>query len=71
MLDIITQKLTNEHIENVILEQRDVLTQTTGLENNSIDYVMLFNILHYDSPDYFLIETYRILKLKGKLGIMH
>jgi len=24
------------------------LTQTTGLADNSIDYVMLFNILHHD-----------------------
>lgn len=71
MLDIVKQKLTNQHISNVILEQRDVLTQTTGLIDNSIDYVMLFNILHHDSPIDFFIESYRILKPKGKVGILH
>ena len=71
MLDIVKQKLTNEHIDNVILEQRDILTQTTGLAVNSIDYVMLFNILHHDSPNDFFVEAYRILKPKGKIGILH
>jgi ubiquinone/menaquinone biosynthesis C-methylase UbiE len=71
MLDIVNQKLKNEHINNVILDQRDVLTQTTGLVDNSIDYVMLFNILHHDSPSDFFIEAYRILKPQGKVGILH
>ena len=55
----------------MILEQRDILTQTTGLADNSIDYVMLFNILHHDAPVDFFIEAYRILKPKGKVGIIH
>jgi ubiquinone/menaquinone biosynthesis C-methylase UbiE len=71
MLGIVKRKLKNEHIENVILEQKDILTQTTGLAENSIDYVMLFNILHCESPVEFLNEAYRILKPKGKVGIMH
>jgi ubiquinone/menaquinone biosynthesis C-methylase UbiE len=71
MLDIVKQKLTNEQINNVILKQRDILTQKTGLSENSVDYVMLFNILHNDSPADFLIEAYRILKPNGKTGIIH
>ena len=71
MLDIVEQKLISEHIDNIILEQRDILTQTTGLVENSIDYVMLFNILHHNSPDDFFIEAYRILKPQGKVGIIH
>jgi ubiquinone/menaquinone biosynthesis C-methylase UbiE len=71
MLDIVRQKLTNEQPGNVIPEQRDILTQTTGLEENSIDYVMLFNILHHDSPCDFFIEAFRILKPHGKVGILH
>jgi ubiquinone/menaquinone biosynthesis C-methylase UbiE len=71
MLDIVTQKLKSEYIDNIILDQRDVLTQTTGLADNSIDYVMLFNILHHESPNDFLIEAYRILKPQGKVGILH
>ena len=71
MISIVNQKLIKDNITNIITEQRDVLTQTTGLQNNSIDYVMLFNILHHDSPDDFLSEAYRILKPNGKIGIMH
>ncbi len=71
MINIVNQKLIKNNITNIITEQRDVLTQTTGLQNNSIDYVMLFNILHHDSPDDFLSEAYRILKPNGKIGIMH
>jgi len=71
MLDIVEQKLISEHIDNIILEQRDILTQTTGLVENSIDYVMLFNILHHNSPDDFFTEAYRILKPQGKVGIIH
>lgn len=71
MLDIVAQKFSVNHIKNIILEQRDVLTQTTGLADNSIDYLMLFNILHHDSPGEFFKEAYRILKPKGKVGILH
>jgi len=71
MLDTVRQKLTNKNIGNVILEQRDVLSHTTGLKNNSIDYVMLFNILHHHNPDELLNEAFRILKPKGRIGIIH
>jgi len=71
MFGIVKQKLDDEAIGNVIPEHRDVLTQSTGLADNSIDYIMLFNILHHESPDAFLNEAYRILKPKGKVGILH
>ena len=71
MLDIVNQKLKNESIVNVILKQRDVLIQTTGLADNSIDYIMLFNILHHESPTDFINEAFRILKPNGKVGIIH
>ncbi|MDD4970660.1 MAG: class I SAM-dependent methyltransferase [Paludibacter sp.] len=71
MLDIVKQKLANDSIENVVLEQRDILTRTTGLAANSMDYVMLFNILHHESPNDFLQEAFRILKQNGRIGIIH
>lgn len=71
MLDYIRRKLTNEHLNNIVLEERDILIQTTGLAASSVDYVMLFNILHHEPPDDFLNEAYRILKPEGKLGILH
>jgi ubiquinone/menaquinone biosynthesis C-methylase UbiE len=71
MLDYIRQRLTHEQIDNVVLEERDILVQSTGLPANSVDYVMLFNILHHESPNDFLNEAFRILKSEGKLGILH
>ncbi len=54
-----------------MLEKRDILAQTTGLVDNSVDYVMLFNILHHESLLDFINEAYRILKPGGKIGIIH
>ncbi len=71
MIDYLREKLLNHQIDNVILEQRDILAQTTGFADNSVDYVMLFNILHHDSPAEFLDESFRILKQNGKIGIIH
>lgn len=71
MLEIVKQKLIKENIHNVNLKQRDLLAQKTGLADNSIDYVLLFNILHYESPLEFINEAYRILKQNGKVGIIH
>lgn len=71
MLDIVKQKLKKESVDNVIPEQRDILKHTTGLADNSINYLMLFNILHHDSPGDFFNEAYRILKSHGKVGILH
>jgi ubiquinone/menaquinone biosynthesis C-methylase UbiE len=71
MIEILMQKLKILNIENVIPEQRDVLTETTGLPDQSVDYVMLFNILHSESPLEFLDEAYRILVPGGLLGIAH
>lgn len=71
MIDYLSEKLTKNNIDNVSLEQRDTLIQSTGLADNSVDYVMLFNIFHHESSIDFLDEAYRILKKNGKIGIIH
>jgi len=71
MIDILQEKVVSKQINNIIIEQRDILTKKTGLGDNSMDYVMLFNILHHDTPNDFLNESYRILKPEGKIGIIH
>lgn len=71
MLDIVSSKMSENKITNLILEQRDILDNGTGLADNSMDYVMLFNILHHDNPNHFFNEAYRILKPSGKIGIIH
>ena len=71
MIDILNQKIQNKQIDNIRLEKRDILAHSTALPDNSIDYVMLFNILHHESPMEFIDEAYRILKSNGKIGIIH
>jgi ubiquinone/menaquinone biosynthesis C-methylase UbiE len=71
MIEFVKRELRTRLITNVILEQRDILNQTTGLAANSVDYVMLFNILHHESPNDFLTEAYRILRPNGKVGMLH
>ncbi|MDO9152603.1 MAG: class I SAM-dependent methyltransferase [Paludibacter sp.] len=71
MIENLIPKIRNQQIDNIVLEKRDILAHTTGLPDNSIDYIMLFNILHHDSPLDFIDEAYRILKPEGKIGIIH
>ena len=71
MINIVQEKIINLGIENIILMQKDIINDTTGLTINSIDYVMLLNILHHNRPDEIFEETYRILKPGGNAGIIH
>jgi ubiquinone/menaquinone biosynthesis C-methylase UbiE len=71
MIETLNQKIEKEQIKNIVLSKRDILTHSTGLPDNSTDYVMLFNILHHESPLDFINEAYRILKPKGKIGVIH
>lgn len=52
-------------------EQRDLVTQGTGLAAESVDYVLLFNLLHCEEPGVLFTEARRILREGGRLGIVH
>lgn len=71
MLNTLNRKLLKDNIKNIFLEQRDILAQKTNFSKNSVDYVMLFNILHHHSSTDFLDEAHRVLKENGKVGIIH
>lgn len=58
-------------LKNVNAVLRDFTAEGTGLNNESVDYVMLFNILHIEGPGTLLREAWRILRRGGKLGIIH
>ncbi len=67
-----TKAKTKQHnLSNVRLYQRDFVSDGTGLPDASVDYVMLFNILHAEDPNILLAEAFRILRGGGTLGIMH
>jgi len=64
-------KLETDSINNVILSNMDFISLGTGLGNEEVDYVMLFNILHAEKSAAILDESFRILKRKGRVGIIH
>ncbi len=67
-----TRKAADEQgLRNIHTILRDFMAAGTGLESESVDYVMLFNILHVEHPDRLLREAWRILRPSGILGIIH
>jgi ubiquinone/menaquinone biosynthesis C-methylase UbiE len=58
-------------LQNVNTIQRDFVSEGTGLADASVDYVMLFNILHAEDPATLLREARRILRPQGILAITH
>jgi ubiquinone/menaquinone biosynthesis C-methylase UbiE len=71
MIALTQQEARKSHLRNVKTVLRDFITQGTGLKDESVGYVMLFNILHIEQPEILLKESYRILRPQGKLGIIH
>jgi ubiquinone/menaquinone biosynthesis C-methylase UbiE len=65
------RKAEQYNLRNVRLYLRDFITDGTGLPAASVDYVMLYNILHAENPEQLLSEAFRILREGGTLGIMH
>ena len=71
MISLLQHKTVQMKIDNLELYLRDFIAEGTGLKDGSMDYVMLFNILHHENPFLILEEVYRILKPGGKAGIIH
>ncbi|MGC8561546.1 MAG: class I SAM-dependent methyltransferase [Phycisphaerae bacterium] len=71
MVEITRRKADECGLINVRTQQRDFVAEGTGLPDESVDYVMLFNILHCEKPQILLGEAWRILGRGKLLGIMH
>lgn len=71
MITITQREAEKSGFHNIKLLLRDFMKDGTGLKNESVDYVMLFNILHIEHPEILLRESHRILRSGGKLGIIH
>jgi ubiquinone/menaquinone biosynthesis C-methylase UbiE len=71
MVNYLKEKAQLHNIKNIEVIKKDFVDLGTGLPDNSVDYVMLFNILHHDRPENLLGEAYRILRQTGKVGIIH
>ena len=71
MIDYTKNKAKLEGRTNIKFFNRDIITDGSGLKDGSVDYVMLFNILHHDKPHELLSEAYKVLHMNGKVGIIH
>ena len=71
MVAATARRTVNAGLKNVRVEQRDFVADGTGLPDASVDYVMLFNLLHCDQPVALLREGHRVLTAGGRLGVMH
>jgi SAM-dependent methyltransferase len=71
MIEASERYAEREHVRNVRLFLRDFVADGTGLDAATVDYAMLFNILHAEDPLRLLREAYRILGPGGKVGVIH
>jgi len=71
MIRITNEEAKKSGLSNVQTVLRDFITEGSGLKDGRVDYAMLFNILHLEKPMVLINEARRILKVGGKLGIIH
>jgi SAM-dependent methyltransferase len=71
MIGECNRRAQQEGITNLQLFVRDFVKNGTGLAPESVDYTMLFNILHAEEPLLLLHEAWRILKPHGRVAIIH
>ena len=71
MLAISKIKAEAAGLHNIELMQRDFVAEGCGLTDNTVDYVMIFNLLHAEERMALLREAWRVLRPSGKLAIIH
>lgn len=71
MIRMTIEEAGKHKLDNVGTILRDFMAEGSGLPDESVDYAMLFNILHLENPKSLLRETERILKKGSKLGVIH
>lgn len=71
MVEAIKRKAEELNISNIKTILRDFISEGSGLNESSADFVLLFNILHLENPQGLLKEAYRVLRPSGKVGIIH
>jgi SAM-dependent methyltransferase len=71
MVYVVQQKCLDAGKSNVQVVLRDFVAEGTGLDDNSMDAALLFNILHHEEPVALMKEALRILKPNGTLAVIH
>jgi len=71
MLEVTRSNAMQVGLDNIEYRLRDFVAAGSGLADGSVDYAMLFNLLHVDAPVRLLEEVRRNLEEGGLLGIIH
>jgi SAM-dependent methyltransferase len=71
MIDRCRERAAAGELDHARFEVRDFVAEGTGLDDASADFVMLFNLLHAESPRVLLDEARRILGPGGRLAVTH
>lgn len=71
MIQATEAKAQEAGLQNVKTYLRDFMAEGSGLPPASVEYTMLFNILHAERPEVLLKEAFRVLKPSGLLAIIH
>jgi SAM-dependent methyltransferase len=66
-----TRRAQAAGLDTVRCVQRDFVRDGVGLSDDSVDYAMLFNILHAENPVALLREAFRVLAPGGKVAVIH
>ena len=71
MIEECTRLARQENLGNARFIRRDFVAEGTGLAAGSVNYAMLFNILHAEHPLLLLAEAWRILAPSGRVAVIH
>ena len=71
MVDLLKDRARKAGLQNIKPILRDIDLEGSGLKDDSVDYVMLFNILHGNHAENILKEAHRILKSGGVAAVIH
>lgn len=58
-------------VNNITFSQRDFVAEGAGIDDASVDYAMVFNLLHCEHPVSLLREARRTLRSGGRVGVIH
>ncbi len=71
MVSATTGRAEHAALRNVVVERRDFVARGSGRATGSVEFALLFNILHIEEPVALLNEVHRVLVPSGRLGITH
>lgn len=71
MIELTRCKAEAAGLKNVEVRYRDFVADGSGLRDASVDFAMLFNILHAEERQALLKEAWRVLADQGILAVIH